>query len=133
MGKRKKLILGGVLFIGVILIAGFTLLSVLKPSVKVGYVGNSVGNTINASFKYFDGVESRKVKFNEGDIVTIKYAIGLEEGSLSLVVFDEKGNEIINRSDSEGEVSFQVSETQKYKISLVAAKAKGDFSVKWGI
>jgi len=48
-------------------------------------------------------VESRKVKFNEGDVVTIKYAIGLEEGSLSLVVFDEKGDEIIKRSDNEGE------------------------------
>lgn len=74
-----------------------------------------------------------KVKFNEGDVVTIKYAIGLEEGSLSLVVFDEKGDEIIKRSDNEGEVSFEVTETQKYKISLVAAKAKGNFSVKWDV
>lgn len=105
----------------------------MEPSVKVGYVGSNAGNTINASFKYFDGVESRKVKFNEGDVVTIKYAIGLEEGSLSLVVFDEKGDEIIKRSDNEGEVSFEVTETQKYKISLVAAKAKGNFSVKWDV
>lgn len=132
MDKKKKLLLvGGIVFIGIMLIFGLVMFSVLEPSVKIGYAGSNVGNKMSGSFKYFDGTESKTVKFNQGDIVTIKYSLEIEEGSLSLIVFDEKGNEVVKKSDNEGEVSFEVSETQKYKISIVAVKAKGKFNVKW--
>jgi len=130
MNKKNKIIaivIGIMLIVGCILLVFFT----RGSKFKIGYVGNNYGNTLNASFKYFSGTESKKVKYNAGDNVKITYTIELEKGELQLKVKDQEGNEVKSESGGSGEVTFTVSETQEYTINVVATKAKGKFNIIW--
>lgn len=125
----KKL---GVVFAIIFIVACISLFILSKKSkIKIGYVGNSYGNNLNASFKYFSGLETKKVKFDAGDYVTITYTIEAEEGGVQLQVKDQSGNEVVSKSGGSGEASFTVSETQVYTINVVATKSKGKFKISW--
>lgn len=122
---HKKVISIITVIIGVIFISG------CSSNVKVGYIGSNTNNKMTGAFKYFNGTESNKEKFNAGDEVTITYSFELEEGELKLVVEDKDGNEVVSESDNSGEVTFEVSKTERYVISVIGTKAKGNFDIAW--
>ena len=129
--NKKKIIIFSVI-LGILLLSGTIICSCLMESgTKVGYVGNSYGNTLNASFYYFDGIESKKVKFDKGDKVTIVYSIELEKGALQVNLKDQAGKEIFSKSEGSGEATFTVNETQNYSINIIASKAKGKYNLTW--
>jgi TusA-related sulfurtransferase len=129
----KKNILLILIAVGIILITGLTLSHALHggPEVKVGYMGSNVGNMLKASFRYYDGIESKKVKLSSGDNVKITYTIVATKGNIQVLVKDQSGNEVMNQSDSSGEMSFAVNETQNYNIYVIATKAQGKYEVTW--
>ncbi len=131
MSKRNNIILIAII-IGVVLLAAYILFDFLTDhEKKVGYVENNYGNTLSASFNYYDGSKIKTVKFEEGDNVKLNYSFNLEEGNLLLKVKDQAGNEILNKSDDFGEVTFIIDKTQKYTINVIAAKAKGNYVITW--
>ncbi|MBU3111498.1 hypothetical protein [Clostridium lacusfryxellense] len=119
--------------ISILVIVGCILLvfSTREPKSKIGYVGNNYGMSFDASFKYFNGTESRKVKYDAGENAKITYTIIAKKGKLEMNVKDQKGNEVKRVSVGSGEVAFTVTETQVYTINVVATKAKGKFYIKW--
>lgn len=131
MNKKNVKII--VIIIAIMIIVGCTLLVVFnrEPKSKIGYVGNNYGMTMDASFKYFNGTESRRVKYDAGENAKITYTIIAKKGELEMNVKDQKGNEVKRVSVGSGEVAFTVTETQVYTINVVATKAKGKFYIKW--
>ncbi|MEK3900772.1 MULTISPECIES: hypothetical protein [unclassified Paenibacillus] len=130
MSRKKIFILlsaGLLLLISVVLIgAGF-----LGPDVRVGYGENSYGNKLNASFYYFNGTNTKKLKFNKGDQVKMTYSIELSKGTLQMKVRDEADNEVFLKTEGSGEVDFIVDKTQNYEIEIKAIKAKGKYTLDW--
>lgn len=118
--------------IGAFVLIAFIIALVLgQKNVKVGFVGNRVGNHMEAKFKYFDGKETDIEKFKEGSTVSFNYTINISEGNLKLEIVDDEDNVIAKSKDKAGEVSFKVDKTQNYKINLIADKSKGNYSITW--
>ncbi len=126
--NKKVLIL--VVLVGMIVI-GFVISVFLGgfSEMKIGYVEDGYGNTMSASFKYYNGEKTKKISFDKKDEVTVKYNIELEEGSLNIDIEDQDGNKVFSKNEGNGEVKFKVDEESSYKISFKADKAKGSYSV----
>lgn len=132
MDKKKSLFIAcGVL--GVAIIALCIILGVKdSANIRIGFSENNVGDGLSASFKYFNGTRDKKVKFEEGKNVVIKYSLTEKSGSLSMTVFDEEENVIDSKEGTgEGEITFSVEKTQKYIIRIQAEKAKGKYKFSW--
>lgn len=128
--KRIIIIISAVL--GILLLSGIIGYSVLTGTdIKVGYIENSYGNKLNASFFYFNGTNNKKVKFDKDDKVTMKYSIEIKKGTLQVSLKDREGKEIFNKSEGSGEEIFTVNETQNYLIEITASKAKGKYDLTW--
>lgn len=132
MNSKKKLFIAcGVL---VVILGVIIIILAMQDGVnmKMGYVGNSAGNNMNGSFKYFNGTEEKKVKFEEGSNVVITYSLNQKAGELRLTVSDSQGG-IIDSADgtAEGEFHFTADKTQKYVITVEAKKAEGSFNIDW--
>lgn len=132
MDKKKLLFLVcGVL--GVAIIALCIIFGVKgSAKIQIGFLENNIGDGLSASFKYFNGTRDKKVKFEEGKTVVIKYSLTEKSGSLSVTVSDAEGNVIDSKEGtSEGEITFDVEKTQKYIIRIQAEKAKGKYNFSW--
>lgn len=130
--NKKKIIIFSVI-LGILLLSGTIIFSscLMGSGIKIGCVEKSYGNTLNASFYYFDGTNNKKVKFDKGDKVTIVYSIELEKGALQVNLKDQAGKEIFSKSEGSGEATFTVNETQNYSINIIASKAKGKYNLTW--
>lgn len=118
--------------LGVVILSTFIVSLILgQKNVKRGFIGNNIGNHMEAKFNYFDGKEINIEKFKEGSNVSIDYKINIVEGNLKVEVTDESGNLIAESKDKTGKVEFKVDKTQNYKINLVADKSKGNYSITW--
>lgn len=129
MKNKKAILMGGI--VGVFFILCCTALLMAGSSIRIGYVDSSYQNTISASFKYFDGIQGKKVMVNKGEKVTIFCNAEIEEGTLEFLVKDQADNIVVNETGNSGRMEFVAEETQKYTIGVMAAKAKGKFEITW--
>lgn len=130
--NRKKL--KKIIFVaGGVFIIIFIIMLLFDKSMQIGYVGNEGKNKMNGKFQYLDGTKEKKIKCKEGQTVTISYKLAAKKGKLELKVVDKKGSVVEKREDEEGKISFNVKNTQKYKLLIQAEKAKGNFDLRWKI
>lgn len=127
-----KIIISMVVIILALSALAIKLLIPTNHELKIGYFGNNIGNKLEASFQYYNGTDSKTIKFEAGDNVTVTYSLNAKKGDLQLEIKDKAGNEIISQGAGSGDVTFDVKETQDYTISIVALKAKGSYEVTWG-
>lgn len=132
MNNKKKLFIAcGVLVVIFIIITAILAMQD-GVDVKLGYAGNSVGNSMIGSFKYFNGTEEKKVTFEEGNSVVITYSLEQKAGELHVTVFDAQGGVVDSAAGTtEGEFSFTPKQTQKYVIAVEAKEAEGSFNISW--
>ncbi|MBU3192471.1 hypothetical protein [Clostridium algidicarnis] len=73
-----------------------------------------------------------KIEFSEGEVINFKYSLQEEKGSLELQIRDEDGKIVgSKKGSSEGNIELKVDKTQKYKIRILAKRAKGKYSLEW--
>ncbi|ASW42359.1 hypothetical protein [Clostridium isatidis] len=128
--SKKRIILFIILIVGILY---FIITGIFSDfDTKIGYVENNFGNTMEASFKHFDGKKDKKIKFNEGEVVNFEYSLQAKDGSLEFQIKDEDGKIVESRkSNDEGNIELKVDKTQKYKIIILAEKAQGSYSIEW--
>lgn len=133
MEKRKKSLFLACGVLGVAIIVLCIILGVKdSANIRIGFTENNIGDGLSASFKYFNGTRNKKVKFEEGKNVVIKYSLKEDSGNISMTVSDSNGNVIEKKEGTdEGEITFKVEKTQKYIICIQAEKAKGKYKFSW--
>ena len=116
----------------VIFVALCFILITTSSNIKFGFAENNYKNTLEASFKYFNGEKDKKIEFEEGKVINFKYFIEEKSGRLELQIKDEEGKIIESKKgNGEGDIELKVDKSQKYEVSILAEKAKGKYSVEW--
>lgn len=130
MNKKRVIMISSLTVF--LLVSGVLIFFAFRGSdIRVGYAENSYGSTLNSSFYYFNGTNSKKVKFNKGDKVRMVYSIELSKGTLQMSLKDQEGIDVFRKSEGSGEITFTVSRTQYYLVEINASKAKGKYKLKW--
>jgi hypothetical protein len=103
-------------------------------NIRVGYVGNNVGNHIEGSYRYFDGTQTKNISARTGETVAIQYSSLVEEGDLSMTVLDADGNvQAALSANTTGSAELQAPEDEKYRLVIEGSHTKGHFSVSWNV
>lgn len=122
----------------IILIVLFVLILILPSCTtiigkRIGFNGNNVGNKFEASFKYFDGTETRKIKLEKDDVVNVNFLIEPEEGSIIFSILNKEGNELFKDDEGEGTYKMSVKESGNYSFKIIANDAKGKYKISWEV
>jgi|GEM_PF-905563 len=127
-GKRKAIIGFGILLIVLLMVVGCS-----TSNLKVGYVASGVGNTYTASYYYFDGMESRNIKGEPGEIITISFNSEVKKGNLEMKIQSPTGEVYPLPTDlnSEEMVEIKVDQTGTYQLIIMGERTRGSFSVAW--
>ncbi len=127
MNKKNMTIISSI----VVVLLLFVLIA-KSSDIKFGFVGNSYKNVLKASFKYFNGEKDKEIEFSEGEVINFEYSLQGKKGSLELQIRDEDGKIVESkRGSGEGNIELKVDKTQKYKIRILAKRAKGKYSLEW--
>ena len=126
--KKGKRIMALGIFIFVLLVVGCS-----SSNLKVGYVSSGVGNTFTASYYYFDGIESRNIKGEPGEIITIAYNSEIKKGNLEIKIESPTGEVYLLPTDlkSEEKMEIPVNKTGTYRLIVMGERTRGSFSVAW--
>ncbi len=125
--KGKGVLFGGILLL-LLLAVGCS-----SSNLKVGYVSTGVGNTFNASYFYFDGIESRSIEGGPGDVITIAYNSEVKKGSLEMKIQSPMGEVYCLPTDltSEEMLEIKVDKSGTYRLIIMGERTRGSFSVAW--
>ena len=95
-------------------------------------MGNLKGNSnyIEGNYNSFNGKYFSKVKLNDGDTVEYQTSINTDDGSMKLVLLDEKKNVLVNL-ESTGLI--EITEDWSYYFTAIGDHHKGSFEVEWSI
>ncbi|MFC3749974.1 hypothetical protein [Paenibacillus sp. GCM10012306] len=129
--NKKRIIMISSLTVFLVVSVVLIFAAFLGSDIRIGYAENSYGSTLNSSFYYFSGSNSKRVKFKKGDQVKLVYSIELSRGSLQVSLKDQTGHDVFSKSEGSGEINFTVSQTQEYQVEINASKARGKYKLKW--
>ena len=95
-------------------------------------MGNLKGNSnyIEGNYNSFNGKYFSKVKLNDGDTVEYQTSINTDDGSMKLVLLDEKKNVLVNL-ESTGLI--EIIEDGSYYFMAIGDHHKGSFKAEWSI
>lgn len=127
-GKRKAIMGFGILLLVLLMVVGCS-----TSNLKVGYISSGVGNTFTASYYYFDGMESRNIKGEPGEIITISYNSEVKKGNLEMKIESPTGEVYPLPTDlnSEEMMEIKVDQTGTYRLIIMGEGTRGSFSVAW--
>ena len=102
-------------------------------NLKVGYVSTGVGNTLTASYYYFDGVESRSIKGEPGEVITVAFNSEVKKGNLEMKIQSPTGEVYLlpTNQNSEETLEIHVDKTGIYRLVIMGERTRGSFSVAW--
>lgn len=95
-------------------------------------IGSLNGNSKHIEGKYnsFNGKYFSKVKLKDGDSVEYQTSINTDDGSMKLVLLDEKKSVLVNL-ESTGLI--EITEDGNYYFTAIGDHHKGSFEVEWSI
>ena len=127
MIKKSK----GIMALGVLLL--LLLVGCSTSNLKIGYISSGVGNTLTASYYYFDGIESRKIEGEPGEIITIAYNSEVKKGNLEMKIESPTGEvyPLPTEHNSEEIVEIFVDKTGTFRLIVMGERTRGSFSVSW--
>ncbi|NBG89536.1 hypothetical protein [Isachenkonia alkalipeptolytica] len=127
MIKKSK----GIMALGVLLL--LLLVGCSTSNLKIGYISSGVGNTLTASYYYFDGIESRKIEGEPGEIITIAYNSEVKKGNLEMKIESPTGEvyPLPTEHNSEEIVEIPVDKTGTFRLIVMGERTRGSFSVSW--
>ena len=102
-------------------------------SLKVGYVSTSIGSEFSASYYHFNGTESRRIKAEEGETLSIQYETEVKRGSLDIWIQSPDG-ETIDLATGEttvDSIEIPVEESGYYRLMVVGDSTRGSFDFDW--
>lgn len=102
-------------------------------NIKVGYVTSNIGNTITASYYYFDGTESKEIKGEPGEIIAVAYNSEVKKGNLTMEIQSPTGDVYVLPTDQTTEelLEIPVDKTGTYRLIINGERTRGSFSVAW--
>jgi hypothetical protein len=126
--RNGKGLMGLGILIMVLLAAGCS-----NANLKVGYISSGIGNTFTASYYYFDGMESRKIDGEPGEIITVAYDSEVKRGNLQMKIQSPTGEVYHLSTDAESEklMEIPVDKTGTYRLIITGERTRGSFSVAW--
>ena len=87
---------------------------------------------MSASFTSFTDTKKKALELNSGDIITIKYDIGLKSGTLSAEFKDSTGNILENfEPNISGNKVIKITKDDIYEIIIQGDEAKGCYEFEW--
>ncbi len=131
MSTSRKIRYKGGILLGVLVL--LLLAGCNASNLKIGYISTGVGNTLTASYYYFDGMESRRIEGEPGEIITIAYSSEVKKGNLEMKIKSPTG-EIYPLSTGDGYeemLEIPVDKTGTYRLIVMGERTRGSFSVSW--
>lgn len=105
-------------------------------AVKVGWIGSEDENSMNFSFRVFDGKECKTFRVQTNSTLKIFYSVVLSSGELFLEVLDPDGFPFFSKSIrgyENNNITLKLSSAGWYTIMIMGKDAQGDFSISWRI
>jgi len=127
-GKGIRFMGLGILLIVLVMVVGCS-----TSNLKVGYVASGVGNTYTATYYYFDGMESRNIKGEPGEIITISFNSEVKKGNLEMEIQSPTGEiySLPTDRNSEEMMEIKVDQSGTYQLIIMGERTRGSFSVAW--
>ena len=105
---------------------------ILAYGMKMVFGRNSSVKKMSASFTSFTDTKKKALELNSGDIITIKYDIGLKSGTLSAEFKDSTGNILENfEPNISGNKVIKITKDDIYEIIIQGDEAKGCYEFEW--
>lgn len=101
---------------------------------RVGYVGNNVGNQISATYQLYDGTQEKVIKVDEGQTILFSYTSVVEKGTLTIEVRDTDKDKIGElETNTAGTQAIMADKTGDYRLIIKGDDTKGSFDVSWEV
>jgi len=101
---------------------------------QIGWASTNVGDTFQASYRRFDGQEIETYQLESGESFTLSYNIEVEEGSLTLEMFDPEDNLVWENTfseDAQDSFAFTPETDGRYELRVIGDETQGSFELNW--
>jgi hypothetical protein len=126
----------GALLLSILIVVGMAACGSGSSTVKIGWVETSLPGKLEASFQLFTGSETRTVRLEEGEELTLIMQATLEEGELRLELQDPQENTIFKTDlDQPGtrSAAYMAERGGRYRLTVIGQEAKGSFEILWEV
>ncbi len=103
---------------------------------QVGWVEMNYGNDFQASYQFFDGKETEKIKIDAGDNFSLTYDVDVDDGALTLEFSDPDGNVVWEETfleDAEDTYDFIPQKSGRFTLTVSGDQTEGGFDLTWDI
>lgn len=104
----------------------------IGTNIQIMSVERSSTSRMKASYRYFDGTNSRKIYLKKGETLKINFKSEVKKGDLDINILDDKG-EIVKTlgSNIEGTESIKAEADVEYTIRVKAYGTRGSYEINW--
>lgn len=127
---KKNIVIIAAIAVAVIIFI-FIIPFLTDKSTRRGFLENNTQNGFNASFMYFNGVETRSLHFPKDKEIQITCSVNCEDGNLQILLISPDGKTLFKNEGGTKEYSFMPESSSKYTLKFVASQAKGNYNVTW--
>jgi hypothetical protein len=103
---------------------------------QVGWVGMNYGNTYNATYQLFDGIQTESIQIDAGEKFSLAYEVAVDDGALTLQMVSPDKDvawEAVFLGDSADIFSFTPEESGRYTLKILGDNTQGGFDLEWDI
>ncbi len=108
----------------------------LNETIKIGWTGIENENSMNYSFRIFDGKMYKSIQIQTHSTIEIFYNVLISKGELILKLINPNGYTFFSRTTREHEyvnITFEIDTAGWYTISITGIKAQGEFLISWRV
>lgn len=136
---KKNIIIAILIFVGSIVFLkinseydiGFN--PTTRLGIRIGWIEHSGSDYIGAKYTKFSGSLSKKIKFNEGHVVTFHHESEVKDGKLSIVLLDSEGKTILEFEPDKKDEVIEITKSGKYTVKVIGEDTKGSFNINWKV
>lgn len=123
-----RFILIVVFAVGCVVVFDYLGIGTMRSAVRIGYVGNDIGQNWSASYVILDGKMKHTIRL-EDEQKSLHVEVVTEDGSISIEMKDKDGNSIFNKDNIQTS-SLDVAASEKVVVYIDADEHKGSFNIK---
>jgi len=118
----------------VLLTTSLLLASCSQSQIRVGWIGNAIGDQTTAKYTTFSGTQEKAERLESGETLNLSYDVEVNKGTLTLQIQDPNHEVIWENAfteDSSDSVMLLAEKAGKYTILIQGKRTGGSFAVSW--
>ncbi len=101
------------------------------PVIVSEILGKGSKSTMKSKYKYWNGVEQKRVDVKAGETVEIRYSSKVEDGDLEIKLYDEHSKFVEEfPTNDDGEYSYTADGTGKIVVRVNGHGTKGEYAIE---